>query len=121
MKLDSLVKELKNDPDISKCGMILTHTGIVRETTREGEKISSLEIEPDFKVLESIIEKNKKTKGIIDIKIWMHEKGVLSVGDEIMHIAIAGDIRENTIGAMAKTLDEVKEKAVVKTHKFVSE
>lgn len=112
--LNTLIKELKQNKDINKCGMILTHTGIVRETTRDGKKISKLEIEPDFNVINAIVDKNKNLEGIVDIKVWMHEKGTLSIGDEIMHIAIAGDIRENTLSAMTKTLNEIKAKAVKK-------
>jgi molybdopterin synthase catalytic subunit len=114
MNLEQLVKELKKHPDISNAGMILTHTGIVRNTTREGKKIKTLEIDPNYSVIEDIVNKNKMLPGIIDIKIYMHEKGILNIGDEIMHIAIAGDIRENTINAMTKTLNEIKEKAVTK-------
>jgi len=118
MKIENLIKELKANPQIVNAGMILTHTGIVRNTSRDGEKIDTLEIEPDFSVIENIVSSNKKLPGIIDIKFFMHEKATLNVGDEIMHIAIAGDIRENTIYAMTKTLNEIKEKAVIKKHNF---
>ena len=118
MKIDTLIKELKNNPEISKAGMILTHTGIVRNTSRDGKPIKTLEIDPDFSIIDTIINSNKKLPGIIDIKIYMHEKATLNIGDDIMHIAIAGDIRENTIYAMTKTLNEIKEKAVKKAHIF---
>ncbi|MDY0360123.1 MAG: molybdenum cofactor biosynthesis protein MoaE [Desulforegulaceae bacterium] len=114
MKINDLIEELKKNPEISNAGMILTHTGIVRNSSRDGKKIKTLDIEPDFSLIENIVNSNKKLPGIIDIKFYMHEKATLNIGDEIMHIAIAGDIRENTIYAMSKTLNEIKEKAVKK-------
>jgi molybdopterin synthase catalytic subunit len=114
MNLDEIIMELRKNSEISNAGMILTHTGIVRSTTREGRKIKSLEIDPDLSVIEYIVKKNKTLPGIIDIKVWMHEKGVLNIGEVIMHIAIAGDIRENTLDAMSKTLNEIKAEAVRK-------
>ncbi|MCB9481843.1 MAG: molybdenum cofactor biosynthesis protein MoaE [Desulfobacteraceae bacterium] len=118
MKIEALIEELRKNPKIANAGMILTHTGIVRNTSRDGKVITTLEIEPDFSIIENIVSSNKKLPGIIDIKYYMHKKATLNVGDEIMHIAIAGDIRENTIYAMTKTLNEIKEKAVIKKHNF---
>lgn len=118
MEIKDLIDKLKENPNMNQCGMILTHIGIVRETSRDGKKISQLNINPNFDIIDSIIEKNKHLPGVIDIKVWMHEKGTLNVGDEIMMIAIAGNIRENTLSAMTKTLNEIKEKAVVKQHIF---
>ena len=69
MNIETLIKELKNHPEISNAGMILTHTGIVRNTSRDGKKIKNLEIAPDFSIINSIINSNKKLPGIIDIKI----------------------------------------------------
>ncbi|MGM0417676.1 MAG: molybdenum cofactor biosynthesis protein MoaE [Thermodesulfobacteriota bacterium] len=118
MELEALIKEIKKNKDIGKAGMILTHTGLVRQTSREGRQVQKLKIDPDFEIIEKIIEKNKKMPGIIDIKYYMHEKGVMSVGDELMHIVVAGDIRENTIEALTKTLNEIKKSAVAKEHIF---
>jgi|GEM_PF-104242 molybdopterin synthase catalytic subunit len=119
MELEALIKEIKKNKEIGKAGMILTHTGLVRETSREGRQVEKLKIDPDFNIIEKIVEKNKKRKGIIDIKYYMHDKGILSVGDELMHIVVAGDIRENTIEALTETLNEIKKSAVVKEHIFI--
>jgi len=118
MILYDLIKKIKDSQEFSKSGMILTHTGIVRESTREGEKIKALEIEPDFNVVKAILTESKKLPGVKAIEIWIHEKARLNIGDEVMHIVIAGDIRENTLNAMKITLDEIKKRAVYKKHIF---
>jgi molybdopterin synthase catalytic subunit len=37
------------------------------------------------------------------------------VGDDIMHLMVAGDIRENVISVLSETLDAIKTKVTKKT------
>ena len=115
MKLIDMLQEVKQHPDYHKAGMILCHNGVVRENTREGKSVTGLEVKVDRPVLEEIITRNKNLPGIIDILVHIEDNKPLGIGDDVMYIVVAGDIRENVIDALTKTLNEIKSKATSKT------
>ncbi|MBW1842536.1 MAG: molybdenum cofactor biosynthesis protein MoaE, partial [Deltaproteobacteria bacterium] len=92
-----LINNIKKHPDYHQAGMILCHNGVVRSTSRDGRKVSGLTISVDNKKLEQVIEKKKKTPGIVEILVEINENRKLSVGDDVMFLVFAGDIRENVI------------------------
>jgi molybdopterin synthase catalytic subunit len=118
MKMSRLLDQIKKHPDIHKAGMILCHNGIVRETSRDSRMVSGLKVEVDHEKLERIIRENKKRPGIIEILVEIHEGKVLSVGDDVMLMAVAGDIRENVIPALEGTLNAIKSTVTKKTEYF---
>jgi len=72
-------------------------------------------IAPEIYVaLEQIIIEQKKRPGIIDIQVRVNE-GELSVGDDLLLIAVAGDIREHVIPVLNDTLNAVKAHVTSKT------
>jgi len=118
MKMSQILDQIKKHPDIHKAGMILCHNGIVRGTSRDNRMVSGLKVEVDHEKLESIIRENKKRPGIIEILVEIHEGEVLSTGDDIMLLAIAGDIRENVIPALEDTLNAIKSTVAKKTELY---
>ncbi len=116
--LNNMLKKFKNHRDYSKTGMILIHNGIVRETTREGKRVNGLRVKVNWQKVKEIIKKNKKRKGIIEIYVDIIEDKYLKVGDDIMYILVAGDIRDNVIPVLQDVLDEVKTKATTKEQDF---
>ncbi len=120
MKMDikQLVHEIKNHPDYEKAGMILCHNGIVRSTSRDGEPVTGLTVQVDHARLRSIIEEHKQDPGIIEILVEIQENQRLSVGDDVMFLVVAGDIRENVISTLRGTLDAIKSTATQKTEFF---
>ncbi len=120
MDLNGLVQKIKTHPDYSKAGMILCHNGVVRETSRNGDSVSGISITVDYKKLETIIAKNKTRPGIIEILVEIaDEDKKLAIGDDVMLIVVAGDIRENVIGTLTDTLNEIKKSVTGKTEFFV--
>ena len=120
MDLHSLIKKVKSHPDFSKAGMILSHNGIVRETSRNGEKVSGLSITVNHQELKKIIDKNKSRPGIIEILVEIADEGkTLKVGEDVMYIVVAGDIRENVIDTLTDTLNKIKKTVTGKTEFFV--
>ena len=115
MKLIQMLEQIKNHPDYSKAGMVLCHNGVVRENTREGEPVTGLEVMVDHDKLAQIIDANKALPGIIDILVHIEEKKELKVGDDVMYIVVAGDIREHVIDALSRTLNQIKSEATKKT------
>ncbi len=119
MILQDMADRIKQHPDYPKAGMVLFHNGVVREHTREGEKVTALEVTVDHDRLENIIDEGKTRDGIVEILVWIAEGKTLSVGDDIMYIAVAGDIRETVIDTLAHTLNRIKKEATSKKQFYV--
>ena len=117
--LSELVAEIKNHPEYAKAGMILCHNGVVRGTSRDGRKVSGLSVKVDWQKLEEIITQQKRRDGIVDILVEINEGGNLLIGDDVMFIVVAGDIRETVIESLTDTLNEIKSTVTSKTEFFV--
>jgi len=98
-------------------GMIASHLGIVRGSSRDGREVSSIEVKYDRDRLRNIVEEMKGLPGIIDIQVEVRE-GHLQVGDEILAVAVGGDIRENVFDALIKTVNRIKAEASSKRENF---
>ena len=115
MSIAYMLDEIKKHPDFEKIGMILFHNGVVRATTRDGRKVKGLKVAVDHEKLEQIISEQSQKSGIVDIQVNIVENKNLAVGDDIMHLMVAGDIRENVISVLRETLDAIKTKVTQKT------
>ncbi|MBU1697770.1 MAG: molybdenum cofactor biosynthesis protein MoaE [Proteobacteria bacterium] len=118
MDIKTMMDQIKQHPDFHKAGMILCHNGVVRATSREGDEVTGLEIVVDHTRLDQIITEQKKRPGIIDILIHINEGKPLAVGDDVMFLLVAGDIRENVIATLTDTLNLVKTQVTSKTQFF---
>jgi molybdopterin synthase catalytic subunit len=87
----------------------------VRATARDGRKVKGLKVAVDHAKLEQIIIEQSQKPGIVDIQVNIVENKNLAVGDDIMHLMVAGDIRENVISVLSETLDAIKTKVTKKT------
>ena len=68
---------------------------------------------------EVLIRPQKQKPGIIDIKAAIAENRDLAVGDDVMLLLVAGDIRENVIAVLAETLNLIKSTVTEKTEYYV--
>ena len=118
MNISKMIETIKKHPDYHKSGMILCHNGVVRQTSRDGRKVTGLKVAVNHKKLEQILSEQKKRPGIIDILIEIDKDKDLSVGDDVMGIVVAGDIRENVIACLTDTLNAVKSTVTSKTEFF---
>jgi molybdopterin synthase catalytic subunit len=119
MNLAALIKQIKNHPNYDRVGMILCHNGVVRGTSRDGRKVSGLKIEVDHAKLKNIIDENKKRPGIVEILVEIAENIDLSVGEDVMFLVVAGDIRDNVIMALNDTLNSIKTTVTKKTEFYL--
>ena len=118
MSLTRLITNIKKHPDYHQAGMILCHNGVVRSTSRDGRKVSGLTITVNHDKLQKIIEANKQTPGIIEMLVEINENRHLSIGDDVMFLVVAGDIRENVIQVLTDTLNAIKTTVTHKTEFF---
>jgi molybdopterin synthase catalytic subunit len=118
VSLAGLLEKVKARPDISRAGMILCHNGIVRETDRSGSKrVRSLKVKSDRAAVARVKTWAEAQPGIVAVEIEPLD-GEFHVGDDLLYIVIAGDIRERVIAVMKETLDRVKAEGVQKTEVY---
>lgn len=109
MNMTALVNKVKQRSDFAKAGMILCHNGVVRETTADGTKtVTGLTVHVDHQKLADVIARHKKMPGILDIQVEIAEGRPLRVGEDIMLVVVAGDVRTNVIPAMTSLIDAIK-------------
>jgi molybdopterin synthase catalytic subunit len=111
--LNDLVDKIKREIDPSKVGMIACHNGIVRGTTRAGKPAAYLDIDLEAEAWERILQEMRSEPGIAAVEAFLFT-GRRQVGEDVMFIAVAGDIRENVLPVLEKTLNRLKKEAVKK-------
>ena len=119
MAIVNLLEKIKQHPGIDDAGMILCHNGIVRSTSRDGRPVKGLTVEVDHQKLDQIVAEQKKRPGIIEILVEIFADKDLWVGDDVMYLVVAGDIRENVIAVLQDTLNAIKTTVTSKTEYFI--
>jgi molybdopterin synthase catalytic subunit len=118
MDLNKMIETLKRHPESEKMGMIASHLGIVRGTSRDGKMVKGIEVVYDHEAVKRIILDAKKLPGIVEVLVDTRE-GVLNIGDEILAVAVGGDIREHVFPALVDTVDRLKKEASKKEEEFI--
>jgi molybdopterin synthase catalytic subunit len=118
MDQNRLVERIKMHPDYARVGMMLTHHGVVRATSRDGRPVSGVRLEVRRDAIDEIVKTEKQHSGIVEILVEITTKTELAVGDDIMMIVVAGDFRENVLSCMTRMIDAVKQRVTAKTEHF---
>jgi molybdopterin synthase catalytic subunit len=118
MDISKMLGAVKQHPDFDKVGMVLCHNGVVRATSRDGRKVKGLRVSVDHRKLQQIISEQKQRPGILEIRVEIAEENDLTIGDDVMLLLVAGDIRENVIAVLTDTLNQIKTTVTEKTEYF---
>ena len=118
MDINNMLDLIKKHPDFDKVGMVLCHNGVVRSTSRDGRKVKGLRVSVDHPKLKLIVSEQKQKPGILDIRVEIAENRDLAVGEDVMLLIVAGDIRENVIAVLTETLNHIKSTVTKKTEYF---
>ena len=118
MDFIKMMKDIKSHPDFDRVGMVLCHNGVVRANSRDGRKVSGLKVVVDHQKLAQILTEQKHRPGILDIRVEIAADRDLSIGDNVMLLLVAGDIRENVIAVLTETLNLIKSTVTTKTEYF---
>ena len=118
MDLNSLLNKIKQHPDYDKTGMVLIHNGVVRNTSRDGKEVTGLKISVDHDKLKGLIRSYKQKPGIIEILVEINEEKTLQVGDDVMFLIVAGNIRDNVIPVLNDMLNHIKKDVTKKTEYY---
>ena len=105
--LDDWIGEVKAQPDFAAIGMILAHQGIVRGTSRSGEPVRGMMLRSNRARLEEVLAEARTWPGVCAVRGWVNE-GSLSVGDDIMKVLVAGDVRDHVFAAMQRLVSLIK-------------
>ena len=113
MEIAALIDRIKSHPDYARAGMILCHNGVVRGTSRDGQRVSGLTVTVDREAMDAILAEQRQRPGIVDILVEFRE-GSLKVGDDLMFIVVAGDLRDHVIPVLEDTLNAIKKRVIHK-------
>jgi molybdopterin synthase catalytic subunit len=114
MNINDIMTKIRRHPYYSRVGMVLFHCGVVRSTSRDGKTVEELDLDVDRRRLEIIIAEMKRSAGIVEILAEIRE-GKLLPGEDIMLVAVAGDIRENVFPVLMETVKRIKGEATSKS------
>jgi molybdopterin synthase catalytic subunit len=105
--VDAWIRDVKAQPGSAAIGMILTHHGIVRGTSRSGEPVRGMALRADRERLAEALAETRRRPGVVAVRGWVNE-GELAVGDDIMKVLVAGDIREHVFEALQRLVTLIK-------------
>lgn len=117
--MDLWLREAKASPEAARCGMFLTHNGVVRETAkakvRFGEDntapVRGMRFSYDAGKTAAAAAEARAMEGIYYVRVWLNE-GELEVGDDIMFVLIGGDIRPRVVDALQFLVGKLKSECV---------
>jgi molybdopterin synthase catalytic subunit len=115
--LYELMDQIKRHMDPSRVGMIVCHNGVVRATSRQGDPAEYLDIDVKQDVWNTILKEMRSRPGIAAIEAHLFT-GRRQVGEDVMLVVVAGDIRENVFPVLEETVNRLKKEAVVKHEKL---
>jgi molybdopterin synthase catalytic subunit len=116
INLGDIIFSLKNHPKINDAGSILTFTGIVRNTSKNGKLVRNLEIDAYEELanrsIDKICKEIKEIPGILNI-IIVHFKGVFDINDELVHVMVASSHRNEGFNALRLAVEKYKKEIAV--------
>ena len=115
MNLETMIAAMKSSPGFDAAGMILCHNGVVRNCSRNGRPVTGLRVSVDHERLADIVKAARSRPGIVDVQVFIAADRDLSIGEDVMLLAVAGDVRENVIAVLTETLESIKTSATRKT------
>lgn len=123
--IDEWLAEAKASENADKCGMFLTHNGVVRATAkaqvREGQampEVQQVEFSYDAAGLEAAIAEALTWEGVYYVRVWLNE-GMCKVGDSLMYVLIGADIRPRCIDALQNLVGKIKNELVVEKEIYI--
>jgi molybdopterin synthase catalytic subunit len=109
--VNAWIGEVKAQPGFDAAGMLLVHRGVVRGTSRSGDPVSAMTLVVDRGRLERAVADARTWEGVVAVRAWVNE-GLLAIGDDIMSILVAGDIRDHVFAAMQRLVTLIKTEVV---------
>lgn len=113
--LEDVIMEVREHPEFTESGAIVTFTGVVRRHTGERE-VDHLEFESYEDVadreLRRLEDELREREGVVDVRMH-HETGVLGVGEDIVYVVVASGHREEGFSVCREGIDRLKEEVPI--------
>jgi molybdopterin synthase catalytic subunit len=107
-----MIDRVKRNSNPENLGIILVHNGVVRGSSRSGERVSEMELSFDRERLKDVVSEIEGRDGIEAVEVWINE-GRLKVGDDIMVVVVAGRFRSDVLPAFEELISRIKKEVVV--------
>lgn len=122
---DQWLRECKASPEAGNVGMYLVHNGVVRKTARklvrEGDTsarpVAGMAFSCNKEKMEAALAETLSMEGVVFARAWVNE-GTLRVGDDIMQVLIAADIRPHAVHALETLVGKIKNECVTETELY---
>ena len=111
MGIASMIEEIRRGDDFASVGMIVSHNGVVRSVSRDGNPVHGMELTADRNRLAEIVADMRTRPGIVALQAEIYE-GILKTGDDIMCVVVAGDIRDHVFPVLLETVTAIKRDVV---------
>jgi molybdopterin synthase catalytic subunit len=109
--ISDLIKAVKKNPHIDRCGAIFTFEGIVRGEEEDIKvkqlNLSTPDIEKTENELKEIINEISAKFGVTEIAA-VHYIGEFYTGDSLLLVVVAGGHRGETLDALKETIERIK-------------
>ena len=112
--INEAIQRIKTRPEAAGIGMILAHQGIVRGSSRDGKPVHGMRLVVDRPRFADALAEALSWPGVVAVDGWVNE-GDLTVGDDIMKVVVAGDIRENVFGGLQRLVSIIKNEVVTES------
>ena len=77
-----------------------------------------MSVEVDRDALQSIVQEMHQRSGIIEVAVHLFD-GYRQIGDDVMLVAVAGDIREHVFPVLEETVERLKKEVTRKEEYFI--
>jgi len=111
--LQTMIDDVKKRVDPKQVGMFACHNGVVRATSRDGRPTTALDIDCDRNAWDRVLADVRRRPGIAAVEAYLYT-GRRQVGDDVLLVVVAGDIRENVFPVLEETVNRLKKEAVKK-------
>jgi molybdopterin synthase catalytic subunit len=118
MDISKMIERIKLHPEYGNVGMIASHCGIVRSSSRDGRRVAGMDVQFDDQKIREILDHAKSRPGIVEALIDT-KRGHLTVGEEFVAVLVAGDIRDHVFPALFDAVNRIKAEAVTETEHIV--
>ena len=120
--MDEWIREESQKEYADRCGMYLSHVGVVRATPRAqvrmGKKdagtVAAMAFDFDAAKVDEAVRRIRQMEGIYSVRVWLN-RGTLKTGDAIMQVLVGGDIRDHVLQALTELVSELKNHCVTET------
>jgi len=118
MDIGKMIEHIKGHPAYRNVGMIASHCGIVRSFSRDGRRVTGMDVHFHEEKIKEILDDIKSRPGIVEALIDT-KRGHLTVGEEFVAVLVAGDTRDHVFPALFDAVNRLKAEAVTEKEHIV--